>query len=474
MNLMKPWTWWARSASPESKASEAGPIVAQFVTGQAVWTGRDYGAFAREGYQKNAIVYRCIQIIAQAAADVGLLLQRRGSEVIEHPLLDLLARPAPMVGGQAFFEAAYSYLLIAGNEYLETVGPDGKPPRELWNLRPDRTQVIAGPTGYPQAIKYEMGGRKALWPVDPITGMCDVIHIKRFHPANDWYGLSPIEPAAIAMDLHNASSEHNKSLLDNGARPSGAMVFKPVTMPDGTVQSAPPSVIEAAEKQLTKRHSGPKNAGRPMVLGGLIDWLEMSLSPKDMDYVNAKSDAAREICDALGVPHILLVPGESTYANREEANLELTERTIIPLVSHVVDALNAGLVPRFGDGLKLVPDLDSISALEPRRVQRRKSVTDLLDADVIDNDEAREALAYGARPNGALRKVDAAVLKTLVDAVSTVGITPLARYMRSVRLVDPKTTDEEILQSALDLIEGDGTEGQDGNNQGDGQADDGM
>ena len=49
--------------------------------------------------------------------------------------------------------------------------------------------------------------------------------MKLFHPVNDHYGLSPIEAAASAIDLHNAAARWNKALLDNSARPSGALVY---------------------------------------------------------------------------------------------------------------------------------------------------------------------------------------------------------------------------------------------------------
>ena len=43
--------------------------------------------------------------------------------------------------------------------------------------------------------------------------------------ANDYYGMSQIEAAASAIDSHNQASKWNKALLDNSARPSGALVY---------------------------------------------------------------------------------------------------------------------------------------------------------------------------------------------------------------------------------------------------------
>ncbi len=59
-------------------------------------------------------------------------------------------------------------------------------------------------------------------------------HQKLFHPLNDHYGLSPIEAAATAIDIHNLASRWNKALLDNSARSSGALVY---TSRDGNLST---------------------------------------------------------------------------------------------------------------------------------------------------------------------------------------------------------------------------------------------
>ena len=57
-----------------------------------------------------------------------------------------------------------------------------------------------------------------------MTGRSTVLHLKTFNPLNDWYGLSPIEAAAYSIDQHNQAGAWNQAMLQNGARPSGAIV----------------------------------------------------------------------------------------------------------------------------------------------------------------------------------------------------------------------------------------------------------
>lgn len=438
----------------EQKVSAAGVAVSMGLVNQPVWTERDFYNLSRESYNLNAVAFRCVKIIASGAATIPLLLKDRSDKDIEsHALIDLIRRPSPMVGQQQFFEQVYGYLMLAGNSYVEQVAPsDNKPPRELWTLRPDRIKIIAGDNGMPAFYEYEVFGRRVRWPVDQLTGESRVMHLKEFHPTDDWYGLSRVEAAAYALDRHNAASIHNKALLDNGARPSGALIFEPVKVGDNAIP-APASAIDAAVADLETRHQSPSNAGKPLVFGGNVRWEEMGLSPKDMDFGEGKADAARDICTAFGVPHILVVPGSATYNNIKEAKLELYEETILPLADNVLTSFNYWLCPKFGDGLKFEPDLDEISALEPRRESKRKTIVELKNSGILTDDEARDALQYGKRDPNSVQKVDPSVLNALLQSVQTVGMTPLFRYMRSVGLVEPNATEKDLLDAAMELLD---------------------
>ena len=79
-----------RVASPEAKQSAAAPLIALQYQRQPVWSPRDYGSFAREGFAQNPVVYRCVRMIAESAAAVPLDLFEGGMEHEDHPLLDLL------------------------------------------------------------------------------------------------------------------------------------------------------------------------------------------------------------------------------------------------------------------------------------------------------------------------------------------------------------------------------------------------
>src|SRR5690606_38481596 len=130
----------------------------------------------------------------------------------------------------------------------------------------------------------------------------------------------------MALDLHNAAGAWNKALLDNSARPSGALVYAPK---DGGNLSE--EQFDRLKTELEEGYTGAGGAGKPLLLEGGLDWKAMGLSPKDMDFIEAKHVASREIALAFGVPSMLLgIPGDNTYANYAEANRAFYRLTILP------------------------------------------------------------------------------------------------------------------------------------------------
>lgn len=362
--------------------------------GKPVWMGRDYQRFADEGYVKNVIAHRAVNLIAEGAASVPWVLFDGGRKRLsDHPALRLLMQPNPLQGGAELFQSIYAGRLIAGNSYLQAAGPKTGMPKELHVLRPDRVSVIAGKGGLPAGYRYTVGDNYVDYPIDPATGRAHVLHLKTYHPLNDWYGLSPIEPAAYSIDQHNQSGAWNQALLQNGARPSGALV---VNLHDrsGSAHLSDEQYTRIRQ-QIDEQFSGPANAGRPLLLEGGLDWREMSLTPKDMDFIEAKHSAARDIALAFGVPPQLIgIPGDNTYSNLAEARLALWEQTILPMVDGMCDALNNWLIPQFGGKLQLEYDTDAISALS---IRREKVWERINNATFLSDAEKRELVGLSKR-----------------------------------------------------------------------------
>ena len=120
--------------------------------------------------------------------------------------------------------------------------------------------------------------------------------------------------------------------------------------------------------EMEAHHQGARNAGRPLLLEGGLDWKPMGFSPSDMEFQKTKEAAAREIALAFGVPPMLLgIPGDATFANYQEANRAFYRLTVLPLATRVSAAVAAWLAGFTGEALELVPDLDRVPALAAER-----------------------------------------------------------------------------------------------------------
>lgn len=375
------------------KQSQTTRAIVNMNIGDAVWSNRDYSNFAKEGYNSNVYVYACIHQIAMACAGISwnVYKNKRGGkieELYDHPLKKLLDKPNPLQGGSEFFESVISYLMIAGNSYIEAVGPRNGVPRELYVLRPDRMKVIPGNSQQLVAgYKYTVGGQDVLFNAD------EVLHLKTFNPTDDWYGLSPIESAAKSIDQNNESKAWNVALLQNSARPPGALV---------TENELQDEQFERLKKQIEKQYMGAKNAGRPLLLEGGLDWKEIGYSPAEMHWLEGLKLTAREIAIAFGVPPELIGDNANkTYSNYKEARQAFYTETILPLMDVLKSELNNWIIPKFNDETIFIDyDKDDIEALNEDREAVWNRAIEAVKNGILTPNEARELLGY-SRTEGA-------------------------------------------------------------------------
>lgn len=348
--------------APAQKASATGPVVAYQTSGRVAWSPRDAVSLTRLGFCGNPVGFRSVKLIAEAAAALPLVLQDADRRYETHPLMDLVSRPNGAQGRAELLEALYAQLLLSGNGYVEAVGAETGFPMELHVLRSDRMSVVPGADGWPIAYEYAVGGRKHRF--DASGQATPVCHIKNFHPQDDHYGFSPMQAAAMAMDVHNSASRWSKALLDNAARPSGAIIYRGA---EGQGKLSDDQ-YDRLVNEMESHHQGARNAGRPMLLEGGLDWKPMGFSPSDMEFHKTKEAAAREIALAFGVPPRLLgIAGDATYANYQEAHRAFYRLTVLPLATRVTASLAHWLSGFSGEVVGLKPDLDQVSALSQER-----------------------------------------------------------------------------------------------------------
>ncbi|MDR0632222.1 MAG: phage portal protein [Holosporaceae bacterium] len=339
------------------------------------WTPGRYDALSEEGFQKNVFVFRSVNLIARGIASIPVSIRNTEDKNEDEFLANMLKKPNESQTKSSFLENLTSYLLISGNAFVHCNDKN-----ELHCLRTDRVQVVPNRTKTAvDSYTYCVDSSRFY------IGKQDILHLKFFNPLNDWYGFSPLQAASRSIDQHNEMSKHNISILQNGGRPSGCLVVK-------NSENLTDEQRQQLRSDIRNAYEGSTNAGRVMVLEGGLEWKEMGLSPKDLDFNTGKNIAAREIAQAFGVPPVLIgIKGESTFGSYKEARLHFWEDTVIPMAEFIRLEFGNWLSARFNRSVEMIFDLDAIHALMSERENLWNKISN---ADFLTLNEKREILGY--------------------------------------------------------------------------------
>jgi HK97 family phage portal protein len=343
--------------------------------GSPQWTPNRYDALSAEGFQKNVFVFRAVNLIARGISSIPISVRNYDNKNENEFLTKIFKRPNEFQTKSSFLENLVSYLLISGNAFIHCSDDN-----EFYCLRSDRVQIV--PNRNKTAVEsYVYAVDSTKFHIEKK----DLLHLKFFNPLNDWYGFSPLQAASHAIDEHNEMSKHNLAILQNGGRPSGCLVVK-------NAENLTDEQRRQLRSDIHNAYEGSANAGRVMVLEGGLEWKEIGLSPKDLDFHAGKNIVAREIAQAFGIPPLLIgIQGDSAFTSYKEARLHFWEDTIIPIAEFIRLEFSNWFSSRFNQAVEIIFDLDAVHALISRRESLWNKVSN---ADFLTTNEKREILGY--------------------------------------------------------------------------------
>lgn len=299
----------------------------------------------------------------------------------DHDVLKLLDHPYGDMTWCEFATEMATYYLATGNNYLSITGNVNRPPLELSNIYPGAVSIFAstidgynsnyivslpiGTTEYSRNEKLVPGYFRWLNKDEGSSGK-ELWHIRAFNPNNRpglaSYGMSPLTGIFYEIEQHLLSSQHNRALLENGAKLSTVFITNAVRKPE---------TFERLKQQI-EQFVGPKNTGKTMLLEEGFDVKELGLSNKDMDFLLLKKDMALAIFNKMRVPIPLVFPERTTMSNMEEARIQLYDNAVFPLADRMFKELSIFLMPRYKDSENLIITYkqDDVKALESRRIDQ--------------------------------------------------------------------------------------------------------
>ncbi len=388
----------------EAKASKTAKLFAWASSGQPVWTPRDLAALAREGFAQNAVVYRSVRMIAEAAASVPLFLFDGEREVDTHPLLKLIRRRTRCNAGPTCSRPGTGICWSPATPISRLSSVGGVVARAACaSPRPHEGGARAATAGRrPTTIRS--AARRCASSRTRAPACAPILHLALFHPLNDHYGMSPLEAAATGIDLHNAAGAWNKALLDNSARPSGALVY---TAKDAA--SSRPSNIDRLKAELEAELPG-RAQRRPAAAAGRRARLEGDGASAPRTWTSSRRStsqrarsrspsACRRCCSAF--------PATTPMPITPRPTARSGGRRCCRWSSAPPRRCRAGSRRRFAgtdanpqpsaSALELRPDLDAVEALSTEREALWERVRR---SDFLTINEKRAAVGYGAVEGG--------------------------------------------------------------------------
>lgn len=377
---------------PASVIQRVEPIAAGPVFPPEIGQAGRYAAV----YQGSPWVYVAVNRIAEAAALVPFHVARRSAEgaveVVDHPFERLLQKPNPLLSRFELIEHTVGHLEIHGNAYWFLAGEPGGHPLELWPLRPDRVSVVPDARRGVRGYVYEVDGRQV--PLDA----AEVVHFRRWHPSNDYYGLSALEAARLAVEADRAMADWNRRYFGEGmAVPAGIVAIR---------ERVSDSDYERLQREWRLAYGG-RERRTAFLRGASVEWHNVGLSQQDMDFLNARRFNREEIFQIFGIP-VGMFSENATEANALVGERVFVERTLWPKLVRIAEKITTDLLPFYGRGLvgrfEDIRPQDRRAQLEEIRVARGVLTVDEIRARYF----GLGPLPDGASPPGDAVETDAA------------------------------------------------------------------
>jgi HK97 family phage portal protein len=297
-----------------------------------------------EQYGKSLYVFACVSKIAEKVASTQAkffrIVSSKGDvkEVVTHPALDLMYRPNPFQTKSELWETMMINLKLTGDAFWFKVRNKGGRVVELWNLRPDMVTIITDPTAFIKEYQFTKSDG-AIVHFAPE----DVIHFKYTDPLSAYLGMSPLRAAQIRVQTEGFAAEYQRDFFLNSARP------------DALIKN-PQNKLTAEQKTdlrdgWNKKYRGPGNNSKVAILSGGLEYEQISLNQKEMDFIESQKFTRDDILVAFKVPKVILsIVEDVNRANAETGMYIFLSETIKPDVVRIFEKLNEELIyPDFGE-----------------------------------------------------------------------------------------------------------------------------
>jgi HK97 family phage portal protein len=347
-----------------------------------------------DGYSQTNDVYSIVSKISRSAASVKWYVEEvfddgTTERVYDSRANEILACPNRLETWSEFIEGHLTYRLTTGDSYVYGLQPEGFPYfAELNNLQAQYVVIVTGNDIDPIA------GYRMEWDNSMIKFSNDeVLHLKYINPggyqSDSLYGLSPLSAAIKVWKTSNERWEASANVLANKGI-SGILS-------DESERPMRPDEAADLQTQANSEMGGSSKFGRIRVSNKKLRFLQLGLSPQDLQLLEQGVIALRSLCNAFHVDSSLFNdPENKTYSNRKEAEKSFWTDAVIPELEKTKQGLNDWLMKGISEfenrNLRLGYDTNQIEALQPDIHLRADRLSKLRLSGIITGNDARREL----------------------------------------------------------------------------------
>lgn len=372
--------WWRGrpvGPGPSYGSREAlaafGPMVPPNAVGRPAWLPRDPATYSREGYEKLALVFRCVLYTANAIASASLRVydeRQDGDEVPDHALRRLMRRPNPTMGETRWLAFVGTVMATAGFCVVEKERTSGGLVTALWPLRPDWLRPVPRPQAAPD-WEYRIPGLRR---VVRLKAEDVMVFPYADLPDGSPYGIGPLATVLREVALTHRLTDFLKAFFDGGAMPLYGLV--PDLQPGMTMTKTDADEL----RRSWVRRFGGQELAEPAVLAGIKDVKRLSFDFDELALTDLRDLSDMAVCQAFGIHPSMVgarvgLEHSDSRANAAEARRGFYEDTITPLWARIDDILTLGLLPEFepaASPLYLEFDKSDIPALQEDRNEKAR------------------------------------------------------------------------------------------------------
>jgi len=296
-----------------------------FESGDALALGNLSGTHINQEtvFQVNA-VYSAVSMISNTVSTLPLdiFTRRDGARFPFRPKPEWVDRPDMDIPRQAFYSQLITSLLLDGNAFVRVFANRQGRVVNLMVLNPTQVEVSRAATG---RLVFTVEGEERPLTHEEIIFIPDVMRPGKLRGENRVKALR--ENLGLALSLESFAA----TFFGQGTNMNGVIEVDS----DLTAEQA-----NQLSESFSAAHQGWRRGHKTGVLTGGASFKSTQMEPDKSQAIEARRFAVEDVARAFNIPpHMLGIPGTTTYASVEANGLQFIQHTLRPILEKIEGAL---------------------------------------------------------------------------------------------------------------------------------------